>query len=169
MGCPRLMLMLPLQWTAVSDEFAAKALAIADALAERFEETSPEWLVLVCYARAVALCMEVSAGTDPAASRHLLVLGATLRQIELTLINKNLAQTERAQMKGRLTGRDVAVAAAARKAEPILVKIEGYKAKGHSITNAARLTFDNDRLGTSAEANRTLWNSYRRKRKWGGV
>ncbi len=161
LGLPWLLCGSPLQFEQISERDLKVIMPKAGNLAETLSEGEPEWLALVCYMNWVLAC-RLATIESPAIhiAHHMFLAGATARELELAILNREHAA------RGRKTGKDGVVGAGLTNKEkrkdtqPRLEKMKELIPK-HGVANAARL-LEAKGMGGFA-ANKGLW--YRRQKK----
>lgn len=184
MGLPPLDVGFPLTFARLSEDALKHLFGNLNCLSSSVSEGGTEWLCIQCYVQYALLCHSVTVPTDRRVeahpgepqesvafrqrgldavmtSSHAFFLGAALRDLELSLLNKDDAlrgkKTKREPRAGGGTRRKVTLPETeARRAEMLrLIKA------GQTIANAARLTART--VGGTFESNRALLKPGRRK------
>jgi hypothetical protein len=164
LGMPRVSYGVPLTFTRLEQEDYEQICAFAGDLFEKLTEGEADWLALVCFMHWASACYEVSKDNPQPLffARYMFLAGATARELELALWNKEHAargrKTIRASREGGKSRRGTLKAELGKR----LTAMEELIAKGHSVNRAAQLAHERG-CGPSADANRKLWNRHRHK------
>ena len=160
LGCLNFPPPTPPFWIEMSEDECSRAIASCVDVLQDVEEHSEEWLILNCYLNAVIATQYASKGER--VEELTILIGATLRELELVRRNKRDA------LRGKTTLRAAAKGGMMQNAQVTdqTVQVIEYMAKkrkeGASVSDAARWAFRAN-LGSSAKANRAAW--YRSQRK----
>jgi hypothetical protein len=184
LGFARLDFGFPLTYPKVSKNDLAQMFRHANGLSQYIPESSPAWLCIQSYVRHALLC---NALTEPSDSRinplpgeapdshafrqrgtdammavdAAFHLGAAVRELELTLLNKTDALRGKKVVKSAKSGGEARRDAFGPDTEDRLASMERLVSDGHSIANAARLTAE--KVGGEFAANKKLWARHKRK------
>ncbi len=161
LGLPWLLCGLPLQFEQISERDLKVIMPKAGDLAETLSEGGPEWLAVVCYMNWVLAC-HLSTIESPAyaVAHHVFLAGATARELELAILNREHAARGRKTVESADKGAQATRAITRLRTDPRYEEMKRLVPK-HGVLNAARLLAKR-RMG-SASANKGLW--YRRQKK----
>ena len=164
LGCPSIVNGFPLTFSSVNNAFLEKYNKAIRRIIPTLKEGSLDWLYVQCYVRWVSACFIATA--DPTerlgVTNQLFLVGAAVREIELTILNRKDA------LRGKGTVRSAGEGGKKRRGKfksttrRVLAEMTRLvKAKKMSISSAAAIAA-NKGVGTSASANRALWNYHKR-------
>ncbi len=161
LGLPWLLCGSPLQFEQISESDLKAIMPKAGDLAETLSEGGPEWLAVVCYMNWVLAC-HLSTIESPAyaVAHHVFLAGATARELELAILNREHAARGRKTVKDGVVGAGLTNKEKRKDTQPRLEKMKELVPK-HGVENAARLLAVRG-MGSFA-ANKALW--YRQQNK----
>jgi hypothetical protein len=163
LGCPRFPPPVPLLWIKTSEEECYRAANRCAVLIQDVEEHSEEWLVLNCYINAVFATDAANKGASLAMiGEYMLLLGATLRELELVRRNKRDALRGKTTLRAAAKGGKMQNAQVTQQTLDVIAYMAKRIEGGASVSDAARWAFQAN-LGSSVTANRAGW--YRSQRK----
>lgn len=157
----------PIQLADMSPAECQHCIVQVQKLVDKLQEGSPDWLLAACYIRWVQACQFQICGAPPQlVAERLFSAGATVRELELHLINKEHASRGRKTIRAAAEGgRQRHAVKNARTAKIVAEMRRLREAKPHlGVQWAAEQAFRNG-IGTSMEANRALWYRNNKKRK----
>ena len=163
LGLPWLLCGSPLQFEQISESDLKAIMPKAGDLAETLSEGGPEWLAVVCYMNWVLACHHATIESPAfAVAHHVFLAGATARELELALLNREHAARGRITVAAAKAGGEIRSAEFEPRTRAVLAEMERLVGNGKSIALAAELTAKRG-IGASTAANRALW--YRSTKK----
>jgi hypothetical protein len=159
LGLPHIFYAFPLEFAHLDEAAHAECMSKAGDIAESLVEGSPEWLAVVCYINWVQACFMNSQRCPPVIIADFMVrAGATARELELALLNRDHAERGRkiiraASEGGKSRGKDLKP-----QTRVVLAEMSRLLKERPSLSaqRAAELASKN-KIGTSAQANRAIW------------
>jgi len=157
LGCAPVPILIPLAWARISDDAYLAAVKSAAACVENVSEGSEDWLVLSVYMNAVSAAHCVSSEMPSAImAEHMLIVGASLRELELVRRNKEHAARGRKTHKAASAGGAARRSSMSARTKSIIAKMEVLIASDHTVASAARIAASQG-FGTSRTANEKLY------------
>lgn len=161
LGCPRFP--PPSLWIETSEEECYRAYTRCAVLVQNVEEHSEEWLVLNCYMNAVFATDAANKGASVAMiGKYMILLGATLRELELVRRNKRDALRGKTTLRAAAKGGKMQNAQVSEQTLDLVAYMKKRIEGGATVAAAARWAFQSN-LGSSVSANRIAW--YRSRKK----
>lgn len=184
LGLPPFDVGFPVSFAMVDTEGLRRIFGIANGLAPSLREGSIDWLCVQCYVRYAILCNALTEPTDRkvepipgdsaerAAFQQRCVdalmpvstaffLGASLRELELSMLNRTDALRGKKTKRAAKVGGEVRKGMTSPETDARRAQMERLISEGHSVANAARLTAKS--FGGTFEANRALLKPSRKK------
>lgn len=179
-GLPPIDHNFPLQYAVVSDDALRFIFSAADVTLQRHPRGSFTWLCVQVYIRWALLCHSLSdsAAAKPAQSPevgenpertimrqramermmgmdHAFFLGAALRELELTVLNRKDAIRGKVTVESARAGGNARKGKMDKETQERMTAMKGFVESGHSIANSARLVAA--RVGGTMHSNKKLW------------
>lgn len=163
-GAPEIPYAFPLQFNFISREQSNAALSCVGDLVENEKEGSPNWLALVCYLNWVLACSNHSEGA-PAniTAERMFIAGATARELELVLLNRDNAVRGRKTKNAAKSGGEQRRGKFEPRTTEILLEMKRLLTQVTSVSRAAELSARRG-FGTSQKANRALWYRHNKRK-----
>lgn len=167
LGLPQIPFFFPLQFTHISESDIAECMSKAGDIAKILDEGSPEWLAVVCYINWAQACFTHSdGGPTTLAADYMFRAGATARELELALLNRDHAVRGRKTIRAASKGGKNRATVLKSQTRAVLAKMSKLLKENPSLgaKRAAELAYKNN-IGTSAQANRAIWQRNKAKGK----
>ena len=149
----------PIKFTGICSADYETALQRAALIAEKLPAESPEWLAVTCYIQWLNACYCATIGGPfEEIAKWMFLAGATARELELSIINREHASRGRKTQKAASEGGRQRQREMHPRKTKILAEMQRLlKEKPHiGISGAAEQAYKNG-FGTSGNANRAIW------------